>query len=364
LAALPNPLPNPRKSRITTKVVIRCSAGERIGYGHLRRCLALADAGMRRGWQILFVLDDDADEAAAFAARRGHSAITAGRGELTGNLSGDIVILDLAHFCRAGFRGRLEQARQLFAVSSLIDGLPPYSFAAVCDGLVDVLVVPYIGPRPDMRSTTRVLLGPAWAPFDSGYEDAAKARQISAEANRVLVTMGGADPTALTVKALEALHLVQSHRLEVRVVIGPFFADSIIAAIERAADREALHRIDLIRSPDTLAWEMARCDVALAATGLTKYELALTGTPSLQISIDPQHAEMNEAFARTGAAADLGVADRLGANEIAGAVTRLLGDAAWRRAMAAAGRRLVDSRGAGRLVDELAKVREGARASV
>src|SRR3546814_10324367 len=75
---------------------------------------------------------------------------------------------------------------------------------------------------------------------------------------------------------------------------------------------------------------MLWCDLAISATGLTKYELAATGTPAILLSHDRAHAENNLAFAELGAAVDLGEIALLSDITIAETVRALLQDAARR----------------------------------
>ena len=49
------------------------------------------------------------------------------------------------------------------------------------------------------------------------------------------------------------------------------------------------------------------CDFSIATSGLTKYELAATGTPSILFSIDEFHNNKNFQFAQKNTCLDLGV---------------------------------------------------------
>src|SRR3546814_17556569 len=90
---------------------------------------------------------------------------------------------------------------------------------------------------------------------------------------------------------------------------------------------------------------MLWCDLAISATGLTKYELAATGTPAILLSHDRAHAENNLAFAELGAAVDLGEIALLSDITIAETVRALLQDAARRARMSSCGRRAAEGRG-------------------
>ena len=98
---------------------------------------------------------------------------------------------------------------------------------------------------------------------------------------------------------------------------------------------------------------MRWADLAIATSGLTKYELAATGTPAILISPDQIHTTANEPFAALGSAVDLGWIQRVTPSELASKVRSLLDDTEQRGAMACAGMRAVDGRGAARIAAAL-----------
>jgi spore coat polysaccharide biosynthesis predicted glycosyltransferase SpsG len=98
---------------------------------------------------------------------------------------------------------------------------------------------------------------------------------------------------------------------------------------------------------------MQWCDLAIAASGLTKYELAATATPALLFSIDAFHHESNRSFAATETAIDLGT--HVTAGKIADEVAQLLRDPKLRTKLSTNGRQTIDGHGVQRLLIELLK---------
>ena len=206
----------------------------------------------------------------------------------------------------------------------------------------------------------RLALGPDYFLLDAAYAPhIGKAREIRAQASRVLVTAGGGDACGITEKSLAALQCIDDRILQVRVVLGPAFTAATRRAIRRLASTSR-HRVALLAAPGDLAAPMAWCDLALSASGLTKYDLAATATPAVLMSVDADHAEFYRPFQRLGTAWYLGVTAQVPVPALAAAVRSLLADAGARGRMSAAGATVVDGRGMQRTVDLMLDVAAGA----
>src|SRR5207244_1587129 len=98
-------------------------------------------------------------------------------------------------------------------------------------------------------------------------------------------------------------------------------------------------------------------DAAVAAGGVTAWELAFMGVPSL-LMVLARNQERNAAgLAEAGAALNLGEFERVAPETLAAALGELLDDPARRRRMSRRGRRLIDGRGVERVVGRLRAAR-------
>jgi spore coat polysaccharide biosynthesis protein SpsF len=166
----------------------------------------------------------------------------------------------------------------------------------------------------------------------------------------MLVTMGGADPAGLTLRAARLL-LPLARCIAPLFVIGPAFAQPVLL---RRDIRALWPEAEIALKPESLAPLIARADLALAAYGVTAQELAAFGVPALYIGLSEDHVRSAEALAETGAGLCLGQHDELGDAALREAVSALIGDPARRNAMALAGPRAIDGRGAERLAARIA----------
>ena len=73
-------------------------------------------------------------------------------------------------------------------------------------------------------------------------------------------------------------------------MLGPLI-DVALADSVRDACNASHHNYEVVVSPPDLLEYMRWCDVAIATSGLTKYELAASGTPAIIFSIDNEHHE-------------------------------------------------------------------------
>ena len=357
--------------------VLRADGNARLGIGHVKRCIALARALAERGataeivvrpgdlrivslieaagvpMHLLPEATDLADEAAALDSL---------------SLASDAgIVLDVSH------RETLRQASAIpgyfaalaarFRPLIVIDSLRHECLVARFDIPVDLAVIPYVGAEDQdiAAAGARLALGPAFFILDLSYADLNGAdRAIAETATRILITAGGGDSAGITLKAFAALARLDRRDLEIRVAIGPAFAGNTVPAIATAA-RQIGHDVTQLQQPDSLAPHMAWCDLAISASGLTKYELAATGTPAILLSIDQDHSVFNRPFENFGTARHLGAAEDVSETALAAATVELLDDSSGRCAMSAAGRAMLDGRGAERVASRIAAAVEVAR---
>lgn len=212
-------------------------------------------------------------------------------------------------------------------------------FAVLRRWPVDLVVNPNMrSERFRYRGAGWVLSGPRYALLRSEIAEVAVRRRIVPErASNVLVCLGGGDWPERGRALLDQIAEIFEGQCEIRATVPPRQASANITPVPA----RLLH--------EQFAW----ADVALLSGGTLKYEAAACGLPALLVAVVPHQVAVSAAFARTGAARALGPLDSLDLAAAAWELAVLAGSVAAREAMARAGRRAVDGKGARRAVDVL-----------
>ena len=353
-------------------VFFRTDADNSIGFGHLSRCLVLAEVLREREGMAEFLIGGNDGNVKGIIASRGFvchmlphdSEFNSEISILEAFSSNDfnMIVLDMTHSRTLsdlnGFMMFIKKLHNRFKHIVVIDSLGEQAlYHQVPDLSADIVIAPYVGvTHPRHKVPYRMLEGPEFCILDREYYNA-PSRVVSDQAERIFITCGGSDPFGISLKALSAIEMIKDRGLEISIAIGPCFKEDLKLQI-LSLSRNSCHCVNVIDKPFNLAEHFKWCDLAIAASGLTKYELAATGTPAILLSIDREHAENNLPFASKGTSFALGVYDTVTVEDLAESVLMLLDDVEKRHIMAEKGQLLVDGRGAERVIKELEKLRD------
>jgi spore coat polysaccharide biosynthesis protein SpsF len=332
--------------------LIRCDGGGALGFGHVKRMLAIArQLRDREGIGVVFALHGE-EEAARVLREAGFETVhlprrggTAALETLVKSRKPGILICDARENLS---RAQLDHLRPHVAVLAVIDDASLRRLAASHA---------YYPPVPqahalDWRGAEcQVHIGWEWAVL--GFDPARYRTNTNAAIRpRLVVTMGGSDPYDLTRLAAHALATITG-AFEAHFVIGPGFT----APSALRSEILALHpNFSVIEGAQDLGPLFSQSDLALAAFGVTAYELGALGVPALYIALSEDHARSASAFEQAGMGAVLGLAGQIRKEEIARAVWALMNDAECRADMHAAGLHALDGEGARRIASDLAAV--------
>ena len=347
-------------------VPFRTDGNAEIGMGHIMRCLALAQGMEKTGSRATFIVRDYDSRVIDIIRRYGYSIETIPVDsswnedlkltlEYSDRCRSTLLITDLGNAVNMakpdGYRQYLRGLRDSGKYLVALDDLGKVSLPA------DIVINPHCGVKEadyNNRNDTRFLLGSDYFIFRPEFIAAARVkREIKSGARNVLVAVGGSDPRDITGRVVVSLvKSNKTHGLNLRIVIGMDGTESKRKKLE-AILKNYPGRYELIQGSDDMARLMLWSDLTVTGGGLTKYEVAATGTPCIII---PQYDYLlgpAEEFEKTGAALNLGSVDIITDETIAGMVASLLSDVSRRTGMSRRGRELVDGRGIERILAEI-----------
>lgn len=299
--------------------MFRADATGLIGWGHLRRCLALADALRARGAQCIFVGALDAG-AATLVIRAGHvfQAITTaspggGRGwdaapwdEAAQSVDAEAflavtpdeaewVVVD--HYkLNALWERRILGTRRLLVIDDLANR--QHIADLLLDQSLGRLAEDYRGLIP---ADACVVTGPRWAllrpEFAAQRAAALDRREHTIEPRCVLVSLGSTDIGGLTVAASRAAVALDGVE-RVEVVLGR--AAPSLAEIDTLSKRDP--RVRLHVDSDDMAALMRDADLAIGAPGSMSWERCCLALPCVMLILADNQRMIARSLAACGAA--------------------------------------------------------------
>jgi spore coat polysaccharide biosynthesis predicted glycosyltransferase SpsG len=300
------------------RVVFRAAAGPRRGFGHMVRCLSLARAmGVRPLMSV------------RGGAPIRETALALGADVLIGN--GTRVLLDVEPHVvviddpiASDAKRWMKAARRVGALVVTVHDLGIGARGA------DLVIDGSVTRQAARKSGRRALIGSQFAVLDPRIASTRRQPEIS---SRVLIALGGG-PHATLAEAVASAIVASDPYTEVRIA-GGFLGRP-----------RAVHpRIKWVR-PRGLAPELAQAKVAIVGGGVSLYEAAALGVPTIGVPVVKAQVPTVLAFARRGAA--LGVPFAAPPQTAATKALALLNDREQQDELSRRSRALVDGRGAWR----------------
>lgn len=335
--------------------LIRCDASTRVGYGHIVRCVALAEK-MQHDWQwhVIFAITEDAG-GIRYATQHGfavESLPEPADAQREGEWLSSLVERHHASALILDVRSELprDAVRAIRDAGTLVVSIDDISERRIAADLAFYPPVPQVSEMDWRGFDGQLHTGWPWIMMPPQFAaQAVNDKPSSKEMPSLLITMGGSDPAGLTLKVLAAIDAM-SEAFTTRVVLGAGFTQHDALSDWLANARRPY---EILRNPPSMAAVMADADLAIASFGATAYELACIGVPALYLCLSADHARSATALDAAGVAVNLGEHDKVSAIDIRTALQRWLQDAGMRAQAGERARQLIDGLGAARIASAI-----------
>ena len=303
-------------------ILIRCDGSYDVGFGHVIRCLALADELCSVHECRVKFLMRYGPEGIDMARTHGYSVLTPSHEiqaqDITWPLSlirrapVDMVVFDI----RVDFpRHAMDSLRESGTVVAVIDDISPRCLSA---DLGFFPPVPQLD-RIDWRgSPGQRFVGWEWVLLRRDIQELRNLPRPQQERVQVLVTMGGSDPHGFTLKAIRACQRVRKN-IEVRVVLGPGFSahQELQKLVNGLKDQMKIYS-NIKNLPELIH----QSDLVVGAFGNTAYEAAALKRFGMYLCGTPDHVESASRYMQAGFGVSLGLGSEVTDEELALAIEK------------------------------------------
>ena len=331
-------------------ILIRADANEHIGTGHVMRCLSVAGAFVNKGEKVLFVTAD----------HRGDKLINQ-QGFDTVSLDSEWTDMESEGVDKVvkKYKPNLVLVDSYYVTEHYLDSLRDIIHTAYFDDLnikrwnVDYLInynifAEVFDYSQYRRIKTKLLLTPRYAPLRDEFRNCPE-HKIT-KVSDIMVTAGGADPEHITERIMSGICPVM------RDIVFHFIVGALnprLSDIKNLA--EGKENIVLHINERHMSDLMEKCDLAISAAGTTLYELCAMGIPTIAYTLADNQMVAAEQFAKHGIMLSAG--DCRGDDGFIGRIEellrRIIDDNELRYKLSTRMQKLVDGKGAERIVDAL-----------
>lgn len=288
------------------KCLIRVDSNGTIGTGHLMRCLAMARE-LEKSCQVVFVLADrmgtELLEKEGFTYRCLESQWNQMEDEIEAvcqvirEEKAKVLLIDSYQVTRH----YLECVRRLIK-TVYIDDL--HEFLYPCDLLVNYAVYAkdYDYEKKYQDKATKLLIGCSFVPLRQEFA-ALPEKAINEQIKNILVLTGGTDSCHFALQIIRQIAGIREYKnIKFHIICGKYNQD-----MKQLRELEKVNwNVQVYCNLFELGRFMRNADIAISAGGITLYELAASGTPTVGYSLADNQLENLKSFADKGCLLSVG----------------------------------------------------------
>jgi UDP-2,4-diacetamido-2,4,6-trideoxy-beta-L-altropyranose hydrolase len=290
-------------------ILFFCNAGPDIGFGHLMRCRALAQALRDRGETCImtgpsqdfsFVGDSEIFcEWVELSEWRSSSDAASELLTLANKMGAGVAVLD-DYRVDEGYQLILREQGLRWLQFDGTAGKPLWA-----DWILNSspTASPEDYQQVRRKPEAKILLGPRYALLRTGFSEITT-RPCNRELCRVLVTFGGGDDRGAIELVLSSL--VEHAGPEVKFLVVSGKNNPRNPKLNEWIQSYGMGRVEIEIDPPDVPRAFASCDLAIMAGGGSTYEAACCRVPMMLMSIADNQAKHGAAWEKTGAAIYLG----------------------------------------------------------
>jgi len=288
-------------------IAIRADANDKIGTGHVMRCLAIANELEKLNEEVTFITADEYESELIKKWGFHHVVLKTDYTDMENELSKlfcvlqeikvDCIIVD-SYYASKEY---LKQLTNSF-VTVYIDDFAENKYPV--DMLINynISYSKYEYKRIYNNTDIKLLIGTSYVPLREEFSNV-NPIHINDCVHNLLITTGGTDQ--FNVSTDLAKHIVQDthfNDVNVHIVVGPFYYN--IAELKQLTKK--FSRIIIHENIKSMSKLMLECDIVVSASGTTLYELCVCGVPSIIFGLADNQIMIRKSFGESGAMIDLG----------------------------------------------------------
>lgn len=337
------------------KIVICTIADKLRGYGHFSRCNSLARELRKRGFEIIFITNQNEYLSKQlriqkffhrkFSLHNTPIKTSYRIKKIIESIKCKNIIIDMREFGE-------QVSRQLslpnFRVILIDDAWTKKAYA---DIIFNGTIVRKYQRYTKTDRDTKFYLGSKYFIMNKEFSRYKKNSSEFRKKDRysVVISMGGADVHLLTLFVLRSLKSVRN--INIKVIVGPLF--STLEELNKLTSK--MKNVTLVFSPKYVWKEFEDADVAICTAGSTLFELAVQRIPTICIIDDKHQIPYAKIFASKRFAVNLGRRENLNPDTISGTLTSVLMSQSKLKKMSRSAEKIIDGNGLFRVCNVIEK---------